>query len=205
MTEAYPLQWPQGWARTKHPQRARFATSRARSISELHQELRRLGATNVVVSSNVQTYFRGGMERAYANQRVEDAGVAIYFTLEGHQQCFPCDKWDDVGDNIHAIELTVKALRGLERWGAKEMVTAAFRGFKALPHPDDVIAMPQHRPWYEVLEVSPEASTEMRKAAYRVKVKKCHPDKGGSRQEWDELVRAAEEAGVKKNTSKQRK
>ena len=81
---------------------------------------------------------------------------------------------------------TVEALRGIERWGAKEMVNAAFRGFKALPE-SSIVTPYQKRAWYDVLEVSPNASPEIIKAAYRQKLLKTHPDKGGSPAEFQEV------------------
>src|SRR5690606_9584801 len=128
--EAYPLQWPDGWPRTDRPARARFDTSFARARAELLNELRLLGATGVVISSNIELR-RDGLPYANAKQP-DDRGMAVYFTLRGEQQCIPCDVWDRTEDNLQAIRLTVAALRGLDRWGAKEMVNAAFRGFKAL-------------------------------------------------------------------------
>jgi hypothetical protein len=130
----------------------------------------------------------------YAKQRMpDDRGVAVYFNLNGEQQCIPCDKWSHVQDNLQAIRLTVEALRGLERWGAKEMVNAAFRGFKALP--ESAIVTPfTARAWYEVLEVSPNASSETIKAAYRSMLHKHHPDKGGDELQFKEVQRAYQEA-----------
>ena len=49
-------------------------------------ELRRFGASNIVISSNVPTG-RGGLPLASA-KRVDDAGVAVYFTLKGKEPCF---------------------------------------------------------------------------------------------------------------------
>ena len=93
---------------------------------------------------------------------------------------------------MRAIEKTIGALRGLERWGAKEMVNAAFRGFKALP--ESVIVTPYtKRPWHEVLEVSPTASTETVKAAYRSMLFKHHPDQGGDPITFQEIQDAYNE------------
>ena len=43
MTEAYPLHWPAGWPRTAHREASRFEP----------RELDRLGATGMVLSTNV--------------------------------------------------------------------------------------------------------------------------------------------------------
>jgi hypothetical protein len=67
----------------------------------------------------------------------EDQGVAVYFTYNGSEQCIPCDKWRTIRENMRAIELTIAALHGLDRWEAKEVVNAAFFGSKALAPGDD--------------------------------------------------------------------
>src|SRR5258708_5057688 len=162
--QQYPLQWPMGWKRTQNPLDARFKLGLHQAMRHLLSELDLLGAINVVVSSNLQVR-RDGMP--LADQREpKDSGVAVYFQLNGQDQCIPCDKWYYVRDNIRAVGLTVEALRGLERWGAKEMVNAAFRGFKALP---ETIIMGEHtaRAWWEVLQVSQTADWDVIDAAYK--------------------------------------
>lgn len=171
--DAYPLQWPAGWPRSKSPQPARFQVTMNESVKNLYDELDRLGASNIIVSSNMRLRLDG---RPTATQnRLEDEGIAVYFTLSGAQQCIPCDKWSTVKDNVRAVGLTVAALRGLERWGAKEMVNAAFRGFRALP---ENIILGEHvsRPWHEVLQVSPNADQEIIRAAWKRLISRYHPD-----------------------------
>lgn len=193
MTEAYPLQWPTAWPRAKKRERARFDTSFARARNELLSELRLLGAQNVVISSNIELR-RDGLPYANARQP-EDTGIVVYFVLRGEQQCVPCDKWTRTEDNLQAIRKTVEALRGLERWGAKEMVNAAFQGFKALP--ETITATPhQKRAWYEVLEVSQTASPEVIRAAYRQQMFKVHPDHGGTTAAFTEVQSALKESGL---------
>lgn len=196
MVEAYPLTWPMGWPRTARPERARFGDhSRAYAIGNVMDEVRKLGGTQVVVSTNL-TLRLDGQARS-VQKRPDDEGVAIYFSLNGQQRCFPCDRWDSIEHNLWAIAKSIEALRGLDRWGAKTMVEAAFRGFQALPPPDGSMTIGKvERVWYEVLGVSADAPQEVRKAAYRALAKAKHPDSGGSSSEWDELRRAAEKAGV---------
>lgn len=195
MTEAYPLQWPASWPRTKHKQSAQFKVTMGEAVQHLYDELDRLGASNVVVSSNMRLRLDG---KPYADQkRMEDEGVAVYFTLNGEQQCIPCDKWFTVKDNVRAIGLTIQALRGLDRWGAKEMVNAAFRGFKALP--ESVIVTPYtKRPWHEVLEVLPTASPEIVRAAWRRLISRYHPDnqETGDPVKFQEVQAAYKESGA---------
>ena len=193
--QAYPLHWPAAWPRVPESDRreARFSYGRGQqgwsrtrgaslfvAVNNLLEELDRLGAANVVISTNIPVR-RDGLP--YSNRREpDDSGVAVYFNLAQENKCFPCDRWDRVADNIHAIGLSVGALRGLDRWGASHMVDAAFKGFRALP------AGPQ---WWETLGLSSDsAGAEEIKRAFRQKAKIVHPDQGGNSEEMIRLKEA---------------
>lgn len=188
MTEAYPLHWPPGRPRTSRPERARFDTPFTRARDGLMDELRLMGARNVVLSSNL-TIRRDGLP--YANQREpEDSGVSVYFEHSGESLCFSCDRWDRVKDNIRAVQKTIEAMRGIERWGTGEMVKAAFSGFQALPAPGQ--ATPAR--WRQVLGLDETASLADAEAAYRAALKKAHPDVGGSPEAFHEVQSAISQA-----------
>lgn len=184
MVEAYPLTWPKGWKRTERPRSAAFKDKTlSRSEAILMGELQRLKCTNIVISSNV-----------VRSAQPLDRGVAVYFIKDGKEQCIPCDKWDHVEDNIWAIAKTVEALRGIERWGAKSMVDAAFRGFTALPSPDQVIT----RTPREIVGVPVDMNDlDYIMFKYKQKAKELHPDTnpgdGKKMQElnvaWDDIKR----------------
>lgn len=183
MTEAYPLAWPQGWPRTKSPQRSRFEVSFERARQELTSEIGRLGGRYLVISTNVELR-RDGNPYASA-KRPDDSGVAVYFERNGKQMVFACDKWDLVKDNLRAIQKTIEAVRGIERWGASDMMERAFSAFEALPPPMQ---------WWQVLGVSPKASADEIDQAFRRKARLAHPDVGGSNAAMAELNKARAEA-----------
>lgn len=171
-TEAYPLSWPAGRGRCSRRQNARFVTTFARARDELLDELRRLGATSTVLSTNIPLR-RDGLP--YAGQaNPDDPGVAVYFTRKGKPMCFCCDRWRKVQDNLLAIVKTIEAIRGIERWGTGEAVEAAFAGFEALPPPK-----PKARPWWEVLDLPAHASTNDVQYRYALLARVHHPDRGG--------------------------
>lgn len=184
MIEAYPLQWPMGWPREHNPQYSNFKTPLVDARRGLVRQLELLGAEDIVISSNADLTRSGDI--AARQRRIDDTGVAVYFTLNGAQRCIPCDKWVRLEDNVHAIELTVEALRGLERWGAKEMVNAAFAGFAELPETT-------RRPWYVVLGVLPDVPVPAIEARFRHLAKQVHPDQGGSAEAFRELEAAYRE------------
>lgn len=168
INEGYPLQFPMGWKRTQNPERAMFRNHTvAQAVNYLLDELNRLGGSNVIVSTNLMLRIDG---LPYSNQKKpDDVGVAVYFNLEGEQQCFPCDRWDEVSHNIWAIYKSIQAIRGLSRWGAKEMVSSAFKGFRALPSPKDSIVMGVE--YFSGIE-----DPEYLSLKYKSLAKKLHPD-----------------------------
>src|SRR5512137_467519 len=98
MIEAYPLSWPVGRPRTKHPSRARFGrrvdngtwTRRAdltlyQGVVMVREEMERLGATDVVISTNVPTR-KDGLPYSGAREP-DDHGAAVYFRLAGSVHC----------------------------------------------------------------------------------------------------------------------
>jgi DnaJ-domain-containing protein 1 len=98
--------------------------------------------------------------------------VAVYFEWDGAQRCVAVDRFPRPEDNVRAIYYVLEARRQEMRYGGLNTVRAAFRGFLALPPPDD---------WRAVLGVGPEADLEAVEAAWRNKARTAHPDrKGGS-------------------------
>jgi DnaJ-domain-containing protein 1 len=186
--DRYPLSWPPGWKRTTARQVAQFGARRtqtssdgqrswtnlgrlsvAESMGRLQRELDLLRATHVVLSSNVAIRLDGLPRSGQPEPR--DPGVAVYFQLAGKPRCLACDRWTRVADNVAAIAAHVGALRAMDRWGVGT-TEQAFAGFVALP--------PSAEEWWIVLGVPPSAPWETVEAAYRVQLKKHHPDAGGS-------------------------
>ncbi|WP_236547726.1 J domain-containing protein [Sphingomonas sp. AX6] len=99
-----------------------------------------------------------------------DPGVAVYFKRKGRDGVFACDKYDQLHDNIRAIGKTAEAMRGIERWGASEMLDRAFTGFEALPAPDA---------WWTILGVDQSAAPAAIDTAYRKLARDAHPDQNG--------------------------
>ena len=179
--EAYPLQWPAGWPITKYRENSRFKTTFAKARDTLFEEIRRLGGTMPVLSSNVELR-RDGLP--YANRIPHGSpGVAIYFDYKGQAKCFPRDKYLKVEDNIWALCKTIEALRGIERWGGSESLEAAFQGFEALPDQSN-------GSWWAVLGVHEKATPAEVDIAYRRARKNSHPDHGGNDSQFNAVQQA---------------
>lgn len=175
MTTAYPLSWPAGRPRTPAHQRKRSTFSSngyeltvADARVRLQDELERLGATNVILSSNIELRL-DGLPRS-GRPAPQDVGVALYFQLNGRDTVFACDRWDRAPDNIAAIVKHIEALRGMDRWGVGS-IKQAFAGYQALPSPEQ---------WWQVLDISLSASPDEIDQAWRSKMRTAHPDHGGT-------------------------
>lgn len=219
MTTAYPLAWPEGWPETPSHARddgARFKTGnpweesggQRRYVGKsmisfetarrlLYEELERLHAGNVVLSSNLPLRL-DGQARAGAALNGQDPGVAIYFSFKGKPMVMACDRFSNVAANVRSLGLAIEAMRQLDRHGGGQMMERAFAGFTALPPPS---GSKPRRPWWTVLRYS--ADPEEREflspaeidARYRHLAKIHHPDKdGGSNDAMAELSEAREDA-----------
>ena len=185
--KAFPLAWPAGWARSADRRRSLFRKSYDASHRELIAEIGKMGGTNVVVSTNLPL-FRDGYPIASAIEP-KDPGVAVYFRMKGKSMAFACDRYAFVYENLQAIVKTVEAQRGIERWGASDMIERAFAGFKAL-------ADGPSEDWREVLGFDPlEIVTKKAVGSrHRELVKLHHPDMGGDRHTFERVMRAREAA-----------
>ncbi len=211
MTETYPLRWPDGWPRTAADKRSRGTQFRRGGYSGslptfsfgrdgVLDELKRLGATNVVISSSIDVRVDGVPRAGVEPDRhtMKEPGVALYFTLKGRAMVMAQDGYDSPGVNLRSLTLAIDAMRSLERHGGGTMMQRAFDGFAALPAPDGV--RPK-RPWWIVLnygegdEARADASVEEVEARYRTLSKKRHPDADeGSVEAFQELQNARDEA-----------
>jgi hypothetical protein len=201
--EPYPLQWPDGWRRTRpnERKRSRFGDGKTpmsaySTAQALVSELERLGATRVVITSFLPTR---PDRLPYSDGRSEDPGVAVWCSLPDaagilRERVFACDKWTTAAENMRAIELSVAAMRGLERWGMTDIVGRVVAGFAALPS-----GPPPKPSWRAVfgvegMKLEGDDLLAVVKARYRKQVATAHPDAGGSHDRVAALTEAFREA-----------
>ena len=197
--QAYPLHWPKSWPRTQSwkIEQSRFKVSADAARRGMLEEIRRLvdhtyRREDVIVSTDIRLRLDG---EPYASQRPpDDKGVAVYFKYKGKPMVFACDRWSRIHDNMHSITKTIEALRGIERWGASDMMERAFTGFTAIEHQPT-------ESWRDVLQMGPyqEGKSDawwLAKAEHNFKVlaKDAHPDRGGSDKALDRLLVARNQA-----------
>ena len=190
MIEAYPLYWPEGRPRTpahrRRPHPA-FKGTFAKYRDRLMWQVGMLGGRHPILSTNLSLRNDG---LPYANLREpDDPGVALYFDYKTKPMCFAADHFKYIRENIHAIELTIAAIRSIERYGASDMMERAFKGFVAIPEKAGEY-------WREVLDIPAEAKVDAAhiEKAFRSFAHIYHPDKGGTIDEWHRLIQARENA-----------
>ncbi len=120
--------------------------------------------------------------------------MVAYFSYDGAAVAIPCDRWIKIEHNVKAIALTIEAMRGMERWGAKHMIRAMFTGFKALP-------ASSKRHWTDVLGIASTCGKDFAEMAFRTLAKKHHPDNGGDTALMQEVNAAWSECKAEKGWS----
>lgn len=177
------LSWPLGWPRAQHRTRSNFSQNRSYHASAkfIDEEVRRLGGTRLVVTSNLAVNKDGSIRASQRNP--DDSGVAIYFQLRNDPVVFACDQYVRAEDNLYAIAKTIEAKRAILRWGCATG-TREFTGYAALPASTE----PQRPGLYEVLGFRDRVQVDPGeiRTAWRAWVLENHPDRGGSH---DEFVR----------------
>lgn len=200
-TEAYPLSWPPGRARTGQYSRehAKFDVTFARARDNIVREVTLLAGgrwgpdPQIVISTNIALR-RDGLPLA-GQRQPDDVGVAVYFLYKKRQMSFACDRWHKIEHNMQAIAKTIEALRGIARWGTGDMLEAAFTGFTALPPPSagSTSASGAHRTWRDVFGTGV-TNRDQLNAIYRRLAAAHHPDRGGDPAKMAELNAARDEA-----------
>ena len=191
----YPLAWPVGWKRTTSRRQAMFNKKITRTsgngtpyrqtenlsvgdgLRRLTDELRRLGARNPVISSNLSRNLDGSI-RASQSKMLADPGIAVYFRLNQQPRVLACDKWNSAADNMAAIAGHIEAIRAQERYGVGTL-DQAFAGYAALPP----VGGTQGGDWRAELGFDSGdrlVTLEVVEARYRALLKERHPDNGGS-------------------------
>lgn len=202
---SYPLCWPDGWKRTTSRRASAFGKSRRdqpdviRTLARLSvsdgvlrvlHELKLMGVSrdDVIVSTNVELRLDGWPR---SDREPADPGVAVYWKRKGQMRCIAVDQYNRVADNLAAIAATLEAMRAIDRHGGAQILDRAFVGFAALP-------ARASSSWRETLGIEPQttATIDLVESRFRALSRVHHPDTGGDRAKFEELVAAREAAKI---------
>lgn len=166
--KSYPLSWPEGWKRTAENEKRNLNSkmNAAKAASTVFAAIHALGGKDIVLSTNIPVRndglpFGSGGEPS-------DRGAAVYFKLRGEPVTMACDRFFWVSQNIRALALSIECIRGLERYGASELMQRAFKGFTALPEKAGEY-------WRDVLDIPEDAkpTPEDIEKAFRASIQKA--------------------------------
>lgn len=181
--DTYPLRWPAGWPRATSRRSALYKVTLEKAVSEAVAELKRMGAKDVVLSSNMRV---GLIRTTETETELKDPGVALYWTSKKDQpMVMACDHWHRLRDNVRSIGLTLEAIRAIERNGASQILDRVFTGFIALPEAPDA---------WKILGLTRSADKDALTARLRELTREHHPDRGGDARRFAEITRAYHEA-----------
>lgn len=191
----YPLQWPEGKARSRSRVPGTFKDGGSSitvpaAIGRVEAQLNHLGAKSPMVSSNLQPTLSGVTR---GRGETLDPGVVVFFDLKDQAYAMACDRYTTVASNLAAIAAHLDATRGIERWGVAS-AAESLQVFLALPGADGG-GKAVGRPWWSVLELEKSASRTDVLNAYRRLAAVRHPDvEGGSHEAMAELNAARDAA-----------
>ncbi|WP_134672651.1 J domain-containing protein [Halorussus marinus] len=194
------IDWPTGWDRTPAGERERnnrFDTGLRQSIDDLVDELDRVGVDDWRLSTAAK-HQKQNPRYPYADANPDDPGAVVRWTMnEGDQYAAACDAYTRLRDNIRSLYLYIREKRKMQqrpvRTGESEFANARL---PPAGEAADAIVVGDGRGGrepHEVLEVSPDASPEVVRAAARQRLAETHPDQGGSQREFQQVQEAKEE------------
>ena len=180
MYKSYPLQWPVGYKRSSIRTESRFKQTSEKAQTFLRDEIYRLNAKNLVISSNVNVRNDGYLYADMCNSKISDPGVAIYFRYNDKDISMCCDKYQKPWENIYALARAVEGIRMMARDGVSEFLDRAFTGFK------QIAAISSFDPWF-VLGIASTKDVSEIKRAYHKQAAVHHPEKGGDANRFQQL------------------
>lgn len=185
----FPLYWPLQHPRTARRHEGAFSVDFVRARSQLLGELDRLGAREVLISSNVPIR-RDGLP-AVPDREPTDPGVAVYFTRKSTCSS-TCSSivvvaWRSIARSASIVRPIARMLYRTRVNRSHAMTT--FSGFAALPAPS------QPKTWRDVLGIPPgPIDRETLYDKWRELARIHHPDVGGDNARMAEINVAYERA-----------
>lgn len=119
------VDWPENFERTPVEEREEypygFQVSAADAFDNIRTQLRRLGVDSHRISTAATT--RDSPDPVPRSGEPSDPSVVVYYSKDGGDYAFPCDRWDNLRDNAQAIARYIEAKRALERYGVTTATT----------------------------------------------------------------------------------
>ena len=188
------LDWPAGWDRTPESDRGpnrSFEATLGTTTQDLATEMERMtvDAWRAEIA-NAHTKSNG---LPLHNANPDDPGFVLRWTDGDEQFAVACDASSRLRDNVRTVYLWIHETRMRSQRPVKTGDTE-FAAARLPPGDGDDVAAGSSsvKPAHEVLGVQPDASVSVIEAAVRQRKAETHPDSGGSREAFQEVVEAEE-------------
>lgn len=190
------VSWPGPMTPDDQRRRDRYAVQPSKTRNELMRELEHLGATDAFIQGAYrEDQIRlDGLPRSGALPA--HPGVIVTYTVGGQMYDVPCDAFESAEQNLRAVVLAMQRLRLIDETGVRTS-GRQYQGFKRLPagvseseHVDEHNASAVLARYSGLGRQWIEESTAQAKQAYRLAVKKTHPDHGGDAKSFGRVVEA---------------
>lgn len=180
-----------------------FRTTYIATLDKLEYELSRIKARDITIEAGfAASQLRNDGWPRGGDVRPSHPGVILYCTTPDGPLRFACGTFLSHHQNLHAIALTLEALRAVDRYGATQ-AHEQYKGFAALPPAataaatkgwtleDAAVWLASRTPWAlngaELL-----GNYESYRRAYREAAAQLHPDRAGSADGFHALQVVAE-------------
>ncbi|WP_431841428.1 hypothetical protein [Calidifontibacter indicus] len=194
------------WVGTRPRTRSSFTTTWSSTLDLLEREvcsLQRVSTADPVLLMDITEDDLRLDGQVRANARPATSAVALSFESIRGPLMFRCDRYDSKPygsrmelwqHNVRAIALTLEALRAVDRYGATS-TGEQYAGWRQIEAKPDPIATPAYARFVltELLTQHGHASAADRGDDVMVRTARryAHPDRGGSRTEWDRVEECA--------------
>lgn len=181
--------------------RSKFKANYDKTLSDLEYELLKLSATSIVIQAGFADNQIRNDGWPYSKARPEHPGVIVSFRSRGQDLSFPCLTYDDLEDNLRAIALSLEALRQVDRYGVTK-TGEQYTGFKQIGAPGESDSLQDAA---RLLSRYAGGASEgfgvhhiigdgtVAEKAYRLAAMKTHPDRTGTRDEWEKVTAARDQ------------
>ena len=183
-----PLLWPEGVERAAAPTKSLSRTRVRTGITDTLTALDLLGDMTSTRASNVVLTFDEEARRGAC----EDHGVAAWFVWNDQQHCITCDLYATQGANLSVIAQIIRSCTAEHARGGIAAVGHALATYAIRMSTPTSGMIDGH--WSRTLGVNHDASQAEITAAFRRRALETHPDKGGTRKQWDQVAEAFEQA-----------
>lgn len=182
------LVWPSRVERTAIPVASSPRLRVRAGVKDVLKAIDVLEAVTSCPASDIIVSF----EETTSRRQTVDSAAAAWFIWGEAQRCVACDLYATPGANLFSIAQLIRGCAAEHGRGSIAAVQHALASHTPRAPAPTAAAAREH--WSKALGVRPDALPSEITAAFRRRALDAHPDQGGTREQWDYLAAAFEQA-----------